>query len=72
MELNGVDEKKARARVSKTDKNRSNYYSFYSGRRWGDLNNYHLAIDSSAVGIEGCAETIKAFAETKLRFSGVL
>ncbi|NLT40696.1 MAG: cytidylate kinase-like family protein [Clostridiales bacterium] len=72
MELNGVDEKKARAMVSKTDKNRSNYYSFYSGRRWGDLNNYHLAIDSSAVGIEGCAETIKAFAETKLRFSGVL
>ena len=52
--------------ISKTDKDRSGYYSFYSGRRWGDVDNYHLCIDSSCAGPDGTAEIIKFFAETKL------
>lgn len=65
MEVEGLDEKKARAYVQKTDKNRSGYYNFYSGRRWGEMSNYHLCIDSSVLGIDGTAEMIKAFAEAK-------
>ena len=66
MELYSMDEKKARSFISKTDKDRSGYYSFYSGRRWGDVDNYHLCIDSSCAGPDGTAEIIKFFAETKL------
>ncbi len=66
MELYSMDEKKARNFVSKTDKDRSGYYSFYSGKRWGDIDNYHLCIDSSCCGPDGTAEAIKYFAETKL------
>ncbi len=66
MELSGYDEKKARSMVIKTDKNRSSYYSFYSGRRWGDVNNYHLCIDSSTITADDCAHVIKAFTDAKL------
>ncbi|MBR6812173.1 MAG: cytidylate kinase-like family protein [Oscillospiraceae bacterium] len=65
MELYSMDEKKARAFVNKTDKNRSGYYNFYSGRRWGDIDNYHLAIDTSVLGIPQSARFIIDFARCK-------
>jgi len=65
MQVEGLDEKKAKAFVSKTDKNRSGYYNFYSGRRWGDIANYNLCIDTSVLGINGTADFIKAFCEAK-------
>ncbi len=51
-------EKKAVDLARRTDKKRMNYYNFYTGRKWGDPENYHLMIDSSAVGIEGAARLI--------------
>ena len=46
------------ARINKTDKQRVNYYNFYTGRKWGRFDNYHLSIDSSVLGIEGTARAI--------------
>lgn len=42
----------------KTDKARANYYSFHTDRRWADIGNYHLCLDSSRLGIEGTAELL--------------
>lgn len=41
------EQNKAADFIQKRDKQRANYYNFYSNRRWDDLSNYHLTIDSS-------------------------
>ena len=52
------DEKKVSDFVTKRDKQRANYYNFYSNKRWDDLSNYHLTIDSSEFDIDEVAEII--------------
>ncbi len=48
----------ARKVIQKADKKRASYYSFYTGKNWGDPKNYHLCIDSSLLGAKGTAELI--------------
>lgn len=40
------------------DKNRSEYYSFYTGEDWRDASNYDISLDSGALGEEGCVDRI--------------
>ena len=44
--------------INKSDKKRASYYNFYTGGKWGKYDNYHLALDSGKLGIEGCAKII--------------
>ena len=44
--------------INKTDRRRSSYYNFYTGRKWGKYDNYHLAVNSSVLGPEGTARAI--------------
>lgn len=39
----------ARTLIIKTDKKRAAYYNSYADRRWGAIENYHLAFDSSKI-----------------------
>ena len=41
------------------DKKRANYYYANTSRRWSDLTNYDVVLDSSALGIEGCVSVLK-------------
>ena len=54
-------EEEAKKLIEKTDKRRMNYYNFYTGKRWGRFENYHLAINTSVLGIEGTARVIANF-----------
>ena len=54
----GVDRDEALSLISKTDKRRTNYYNFYTGKKWGKPENYHLMIDSALLGVEGSAQAI--------------
>lgn len=54
----GVDREEALSLINKTDKRRINYYGFYTGKKWGKLDNYHFCVDSSLLGIEGSAQMI--------------
>ncbi|MEG1426668.1 MAG: cytidylate kinase-like family protein, partial [Oscillospiraceae bacterium] len=47
-----TEPKKASEFVAKKDKQRANYYNFYSNRRWDDLSNYDLTIDCSTFTID--------------------
>ena len=62
----GMDEKKAREYIKKTDKKRASYYNFYTDRKWSEASNYDLCINSS-IGIKESVDVIKAFAEKKLK-----
>ncbi|MBQ7182810.1 MAG: cytidylate kinase-like family protein [Clostridia bacterium] len=47
-------------RVEEKDRRRRAYYRLYTDLEWGDPHNYHLSMDSAALGIEKCAELICA------------
>lgn len=53
-----VDAGKAEDICLKTDKQRANYYNYYSDRKWGMCRTYDLSLDSGALGIEGCVDAI--------------
>ncbi len=45
-------------RLRDKDKRRAAYYRFYTEMEWGDARNYHICLDSGAVGIQRCADII--------------
>lgn len=49
---------KAKDEAVKIDKQRASYYNYYTSKKWGDLKNYDLSIDSSLFGIDGTVELI--------------
>lgn len=44
--------------ISEQDKNRADYYRFFTGEDWRDAGHYDLSLDSAALGIDGCADRI--------------
>ena len=63
LERNSMTEKEAEKFIEKTDKERSEYYTYHTGRSWVDARNYDLCLDSSRLGFEGCVKAIKAYME---------
>lgn len=45
-------------RLRDKDKRRAAYYQFYTDMKWGDVNNYHIALDSGALGIDRCVDLL--------------
>lgn len=62
-EVNNMSEKEALDAVKKTDKERANYYNFYTNRNWGECSNYDLCI-SSDIGVDKCADMIVSFVKS--------
>lgn len=56
---------KAKDLIIKTDKKRASYYNYYSNKKWGAADSYHICLDSSLLGIEGTAEAIKRLVDIK-------
>ncbi|MBR2715540.1 MAG: cytidylate kinase-like family protein [Ruminococcus sp.] len=56
--VHNIEEKRAESIINKTDKTRANYYSFYSGQKWGQPQNYDLCIDSSKLSDDQIVELI--------------
>lgn len=49
--------------IRKIDKRRANYYNYHSCEQWGRAQNYHLCVNSGAIGIENAVACIKAYVE---------
>ena len=58
MHQHNVSRSEAESMINKTDKKRINYYNFYTGKKWGKFENYHMSLDSSLLGVEGTAQMI--------------
>ena len=54
---------KAKDAIVKADKQRASYYNYYTSKKWGDSKSYHLTLDSSRIGIEGCVDLILTYRE---------
>ena len=57
-ERHNISESEAISVINKTDRRRASYYNFYTGGKWGKYDNYHVAINSAVLGIEGTAQLI--------------
>lgn len=54
-------DKERRQKITEIDKARSKYYEFYTGKRWGDKQNYDLCINTENLDIKGFAAHFAMF-----------
>lgn len=62
----GCNEQEAIEKMEKGDRERADFYNFYSSGTWGAASTYHLCINSSVLGIEATVAFIKDFVIKKL------
>jgi cytidylate kinase len=63
----GMDPKKALSLIEETDRKRSSYYNYFTGRTWGDPAFYDICLNSTTLGYEKCAEIIVSLAKERLK-----
>lgn len=61
VERREIDPARAKQAVLKADKSRANYYSFYSGKKWGLPDNYDLCINTTNLSIEQAVDVIISY-----------
>lgn len=52
--------------IYQTDKRRSDYYYYYTGRLWNDARNYDLCINSAEFSCKQCVKLAKSFLDIKI------
>ena len=58
VRLYGESEKSPETRLQEKDKRRKANYQHYTGRTWGQAQNYDVCLNSSSLGVERCVEII--------------
>ncbi len=61
MNQNGGTEREIIKKIEKTDKGRSEYYKYYTGRDWNDARNYDLCLNTASMSYEKLIEAVKAY-----------
>ena len=62
----GDDADKVEEIIKKTDKKRESYYNFYTGKKWGNMENYDITLNSSFSGIDGAVRVIADLVREKM------
>ena len=63
----GITPEQAETLIERTDRNRADYYNYYSGKTWGAAESYDLCINTSHLGHEGTAEMLIEYIERRFR-----
>ncbi len=58
MKQFGLDKDAAAREIEKTDRERANYCRHYTGKNWGDADNYVLTLNSSSLSVDKSAHMI--------------
>ena len=58
MEKDGLDADAAAKRIEQVNTGRNNHYYQYTGRRWTDARDYDMVVNTSALGLDECADII--------------
>ena len=53
----------AKELVERTDAERAAYYYEHTGKTWGDVNDYHMILDTGELGVENCADILMHYFE---------
>lgn len=60
------DAKRAEKLIKENDRMRARHYRYYTDAEWGESDNYHITLNSTAIGVEKCAKILK---EAYLQFN---
>ena len=63
MKLQSLDYDQAKALVESTDAERAAYYYEHTGKTWGDVNDYHMILDTSQLGVDNCPDILMHYFE---------
>ena len=63
MKKEALSYEDAKAMLEKNDRERADYYNENTGKVWGDVNNYHMILDTTKLGIENCADILIKYFE---------
>lgn len=63
MKKESLSHEEAKAMLEENDRKRSEYYNEHTGKLWGDVNNYHMILDTTTLGIENCADILIKYFE---------
>lgn len=72
VERYNLSKKEAEKEIKNIDKLRSNHYKHYTGKVWGDNENYDLCINSDTFGVEKAADMICEIAMNEKRKSQIV
>ncbi|MFR8236912.1 MAG: AAA family ATPase [Dorea sp.] len=65
MKIENLPYEDAKAEIEQRDRERSEYYHEHTGKAWGDVNNYHMILNTSDLGVENCAGILLKYFERK-------
>ena len=65
VELYGVRDKSPRKRLEEKDAKRAVNYKYFTGREWGNAENYHISLDSSKLSTDLCVKIITEIAKSE-------
>lgn len=63
LQRHEIERARAKQAVIKADKNRANYYSFYSGQKWGQADHFDLCINTTKLTTDQAVEVILKYLE---------
>lgn len=63
MKKESLPYEEAKIVLEKNDKDRADYYYEHTGKVWGDVNNYHMILDTTTLGIDNCAGILMKYFE---------
>ena len=68
-ETKGIAADEAKKIIEQKEKNRAEYYNYYTGKQWGYAASYDLCIDASLLGFEATERIIADFVRKKLQLT---
>lgn len=63
VRLYGESEKSPEARLREKDKRRRLNYQHYTGRTWGQAQNYDICLDTGVLGVEQCVDIVSGIVQ---------
>lgn len=63
MKKESLSHEEAKQMLEENDRERADYYYNNTGKVWGDVNNYHMILDTTKLGIENCANILIKYFE---------
>lgn len=63
MKKESLPYEEAKELLEKNDRARADYYYEHTGKVWGDVNNYHMILDTTTLGMENCAGILMKYFE---------
>lgn len=61
----GISYEQAVNYINKYDKYRESYYTYHTGKKWKEIENYDLCLNSAVIGLDTCVEIIKTVINIK-------